>query len=158
LTGGLGQQRWKPLTRSGYALLATGAIVALAIVAVRWRDGGAALGWRPLSQSAVNAIQTCGGPMYNEYEDGGTLMWFVRGRGVFVDGRVEAYPLAFLRRIRSADLSGRYQPLFQEYGVSCAVTRTGSVLTRALRDDRRMTELFSDERWTVFGSDKPAGS
>jgi len=89
--------------------------------------------------------------LYNEYSDGGILMWFVRGHGVFVDGRVEAYPFAFLQRVRFADLSGNYQGLFKEYQVRCAVTRTGSSLARALKMEPAMSLRFSDDRWSVFG-------
>jgi hypothetical protein len=154
LTGEPAARRSIPLTRGGYAVVTACLVVALAVVAIRWRDGGVALGWRPLSTAAVNAIETCVGPMYNEYEDGGTLMWFVPRRRVFVDGRVEAYPIKFLQRVRSADLSGDYQSLFEDYHVACAVTRTGSAITRALQQDRTMTRRFGDDRWMVFQSSR----
>ena len=79
-------------------------------------------------------------------------MWFVPDHGVFVDGRVEAYPLDFLRRVRTADLSGRYSDLFEQFKVRCAVTRTGSALTAALRDDPGVTLRFSDGNWSVFAT------
>ena len=144
-------RRYRPLVRRGYAIVAVAIIGAFVTVAMYWRDGGVRLGWTPMSKDAIRAIEACGSPMYNEYGDGGTLMWFVRRHGVFVDGRVEAYPFRFLQRVRSADLSGNYQPLFKEYQVRCAVTGTGSLLTRALRRDPTMTLQFSDERWSVFG-------
>jgi len=143
--------RGRPLAPGGYAFVSAAIIAALSVVAVYWSDGGARLGWKPVSSRALSAIEACGGPMYNEYGDGGTLMWFVRGHGVFVDGRIEAYPLTFLQRVRFVDLFGHYQSLFKEYQVRCAVTRTGSLLTRALQLEPTMRLWFSDDRWSVFG-------
>jgi len=142
--------RPRPLRPAGYAVLAVAVTIAFAIVGFRWRDGGAALGWRPLSPPALNAIRNCPGPIYNEHGEGGTLIWFVPEQPVFADGRVEAYPPEFLRRVRDTDLSGHYKDLFEEYEIRCAVTRTGSVLARTLGQDPTMTRQFSDERWSLF--------
>jgi len=150
LVHGSDVRRPRPLRRAGYAAIAVALTAALAIVGFFWRDGGAALGWRPISAPALHAIRNCAGPIYNEHGDGGTLIWFVPEQPVFVDGRLEAYPREFLARVRDADLSGHYQQLFAEYEIRCAVTRTGSVLTRALDQDPAMTRQFSDERWSVF--------
>lgn len=143
-------RRVLPLGRPGYAFVGAASVLALAVVGFMWRDGGTSLGWRPISPSALNAIRTCSQPMYNEYGDGGTLIWFVPEQRVFVDGRIEAYPPGFLLRAREADLWGRYEGLFRQYGIRCAVTRTGSVMARALQRDAAMTLRFSDERWSVF--------
>jgi hypothetical protein len=145
-----GMRRPRPLRRAGYAVVAVAVTMAFAIVGFCWRDGGAALGWRPISPPALNAIRNCPGPIYNEHGDGGTLIWFVPEHRVFVDGRLEAYPPEFLLRVRDADLSGHYHELFEEYEIRCAVTRTGSVLARSLDQDPAMTRQFSDERWSVF--------
>jgi hypothetical protein len=145
-----GMRRSRPLRRAGYAVIAMALTMALAIVGFSWRDGGAFLGWRPISPLALNAIRNCPGPIYNEHGDGGTLIWFAPEHRVFADGRLEAYPPEFLLRVRDADLSGRYQDLFEEYEIRCAVTRTGSALARSLEQDPAMTGQFSDERWSVF--------
>jgi hypothetical protein len=139
-----------PLARSGYGVIGIAVVVVLSVIGFSWRDGGASLGWRPFSPAALHAIRTCRQPIYNEYADGGTLLWFVPEQRVFVDGRIEAYPSDFLRRVREADSSGRYQQLFEEYGVRCAVTRTGSVLARKIESDSLMTVRFTDEQWSVY--------
>jgi hypothetical protein len=141
----------RPLKRPAYVMIAIAATLALAVVGLQWRKGGTArLRWEPISQLALSAIRACHGPIYNEYADGGTLMWFVPEQKVFVDGRVEVYPSEFLLRVRGADLSGRYHSLFREFGVRCAVTRTGSALAGALRNEAAASLQFSDDRWTVF--------
>lgn len=88
--------------------------------------------------------------MYNQYQDGGILMWFVPEQPNFVDGRVEAYPLDFLLREWQAGAGGPYKDLLQEYGVRCAVATTGSFMARALDADATMTLRYRDQRWSVF--------
>ena len=77
-------------------------------------------------------------------------MWFVPVQPVFVDGRVEAYPVALLERSRQADLHGDYKRLFGDFGIRCAVVPTGSPMDEALRMDPSMLMWFSDAQWTVF--------
>lgn len=139
-----------PLKRAGYAFIGVAAAIGLVVVGMAWRDGGTRRGWRPVSPSALKAISDCSPPIYNEYGDGGTLIWFTPEQRVFVDGRIEAYTPEFLRRARDADVFGRYQDLFRQYGIRCAVTRTGSVMARVLQQDVAMTKQFGDERWSVF--------
>jgi hypothetical protein len=142
--------RTSPMRPVGYAFIAVTATIALAVVGFGWRDGGARLGWQPVSPGALASMRSCPGPMYNEYAAGGTLMWWLPERRVFVDGRLEAYPPEFLLRVRDADLSGRYQELFDEYGIRCAVVSTGSTLAHMLDKDSPMELQFRDERWSVF--------
>jgi hypothetical protein len=144
--------RVKPAPWPAVAIVGVAGILAAAFVAYRWRDGGAHLGWRPMSPEAIAAVRACPAPLYNEFGDGGVLTWFVPEQPVFVDGRVEAYPAAFLHRVRRADLSGDYKPLFREYGIRCAVLRTGSATARQLRADPAMSVRFADPTWVVFVS------
>ncbi|HZM95113.1 MAG TPA: hypothetical protein VFB92_16900 [Vicinamibacterales bacterium] len=143
-------RKTRPLRRPGYVVLAIAVTSAFAVVAFLWRDGGARIGWRPISQPALSAVRNCTGPIYNELALGGTLIWFVPEKRVFVDGRVEAYPQQFLLRVRDADLSGQYQELFEKYEIRCAVTGTDSILARALQADPAITLQFHDDRWSVF--------
>jgi hypothetical protein len=144
------QTRWHPLGRGAVGLLSIAAMVAIATVAYRWREGGTHLGWRPISASAANAIRSCPGPIFNTYAAGGPLLWFVPEQRVFIDGRVEAYPVALLERSRQADLYGDYQQLFREYRIRCAVVPTDSPMAAALALDSSMETSFSDSQWTVF--------
>jgi hypothetical protein len=118
----------------------------------RWRDGGSALGWKPFTPAAIGAIRACSPPMYNSFYDGGFLIWFVPEQRVFVDGRTDAYPLAFLRQATRASLRGEYRSLFEEYGIKCAVAEADSVMATALRNDPSMHLAFADPKWVVFES------
>ena len=72
-------------------------------VAMAWRGGGALLGWKPMSASAVEAVRRCQGSLFNGYADGGILAWFIPERRIFIDSRgVEAYPIQLLLRSRGS--------------------------------------------------------
>lgn len=131
-------------------LLGAALVVALAITAYRWRDGGKMLGWLPMSPAAANATARCDGPLFNGFEDGGPIMWFVPGRQVFVDSRVEAYPFPLLARSRRADVGGMYKSLFADYAISCATVPTGSVMAFRLAKDVDAVRTYSDDQWSVF--------
>ena len=82
--------------------LAVASLVGATVVSVRWRDAGASLGWQPMSAATVKAISLCPDPLFNEMQDGGPLMWNLPGRRVFVDSRMEAYPVDLLRSSRTS--------------------------------------------------------
>jgi hypothetical protein len=134
----------------GLALTAVALFAAAATVAVRWRDGGTHLGWRPMSAATIDAVRRCPGTLFNEMTDGGFLMWALPHRRVFVDSRMEAYPVRLLHQSREADVHGKYAALFRDYGIRCAVTATDSVLRQRLARDPSMTIMHSDAGHTVF--------
>lgn len=134
-----------------YALVGLAAGVASAVVASRWREGDVLLGWRPISDGALGALQACRGRVFNELEDGGFLMWALPERPVFVDSRMEAYPLELLRRARKAEFTGEYRDLFRDHDISCAMVRADSKLHHELGNDASMQLLYRDSRRAVFG-------
>jgi hypothetical protein len=69
---------------------------------------------------------------------------------VFIDGRVEVYPVPLLERSRRADLFGEYQQLFADYGIRCAVVPTNSPMVTALRGDQSAEGVYADSQWAVF--------
>jgi hypothetical protein len=85
-------------------------------------------------------------------------MWALPGRRVFIDSRMEAYPLTLLRKSRAADLTGDYVDLFREFHIRCAVTATGSVLTQRLSTDSAMSIMHADARHTVFSASSRASA
>jgi hypothetical protein len=155
----LSGQSWRPQPRiaggPAVAMVGIAAIVATTFVMYRWRDHGVHLGWQPVSPLAADAMRRCPGPIFNTYAEGGALIWFVPEQPVFVDGRVEAYPLPLLERSRRADLDGEYQALFDDYGLRCAVVPTGSPMDNALRRDASMREWFADPQWSLFVASTP---
>ena len=143
--------RVSPPARAGAYVMVVLAFAAAAIaVRIGWRDGGVRLGWRPMSDSVVNAVRMCSGRMFNHLADGSYLMWALPSRRVFVDSRMSAYPLDLLKRSREADLHGVYADLFREYGIGCAVVSTDSPLYQRLAADRSMTAIYADAGRAVF--------
>jgi len=136
-----------------YALLALVVLAVSGLVGVRWRDGGAGLGWRPFSAGLIGAVRACPDPMFNGLEEGGPLMWFVPERRVFLDSRMEAYPFDLLQRSRDAELRGDYESLFADYGIRCAVVANESALGRRLAADPAMSQTYADVRHQVFVRD-----
>jgi hypothetical protein len=142
--------RRKPATVVAWAMVIAAAALAVAAVVLRWSGGGTQLGWRPFTAEARAAIERCPAPIYNGLYEGGQLIWFVPRQKVFVDGRVDVYPLDFLIRARTVDLHGDYRSLFEDYGIRCAVLHPDSPLGAALSRDNRMRLAFRDNQWAVF--------
>jgi hypothetical protein len=109
-----------------------------------------------MSAATLAAMERCPDPIFNQMVDGGFLMWRLPHRRVFVDSRMEAYPLELLRRSRRADLGGDYANLFREYRIGCAVASTGSRLGQRLARDPEVVILHSDAQRTVFAR-SPSG-
>jgi hypothetical protein len=140
----------RPAPRIAFGLVGLVMFAVSVATAYRWREGGAALGWRPLAPAAIAAIRACPEPIYNAFGDGGALIWFVPERRVFMDGRTDAYPIEFLLRASGAELRGEYRDLFADYRIRCAVVGSGSRMARLLREDASMELRFADPRWQVF--------
>lgn len=144
------RRTFRPAGWPAYLLLAAEAAAAVWFVSARWQQHGASLGWQPLPAGTVQAVSECEGPMFNTLEDGGPLMWALNGRKVFVDSRMEAYPQPLLAQSRAADLEGRYETLFSEFRMTCAVVPTGSPLDMRLRTDAAFRVTHRDDWRTVF--------
>jgi hypothetical protein len=147
----------RPAAASAAIFLLVVLVIATSLVAYAWRDRGAHLGWTPISPPAIDAIRRCDGPLFNTFDDGGALTWFVRDRPVFIDSRaMEAYPIGLLQRSRAADVSGDYQQLFADFHITCAAVATGSVVAQRLAADPSMHTQYADREWTVFRERQPA--
>jgi hypothetical protein len=140
----------RPLGALAWALCLMVAAGSALMVLDRWRDPGARLGWKPVSDQAILAINGCPDPLFNEMRDGGYLIWTLADRRVFVDGRMEAYPPDVLRASRQADVFGDYAAAFRHYGINCAIVTTGERLYSRLEEDPSLTRTFVDDGRAVF--------
>ncbi|MGH9256658.1 MAG: hypothetical protein ACRD3C_19030 [Vicinamibacterales bacterium] len=151
------RRRFRPLGAVARGMCLTAAVVGAVVVFTRWRDGGVRVGWQPMSPAAVGAVRRCPDPIFNQMVDGGFLMWALPGRRVFVDSRMEAYPLPVLRASREADLHGEYETVFRQYGINCAIVGAASPLFERLTEDSSMKLTYSDVARSVFIRTGPAG-
>jgi hypothetical protein len=107
--------------RLNLAILAGMCAIAVALAGWTYAFGSDRLGWRPIDERALAAARACDGPLYNHYDDGGTLIWFLPEKPVFVDGRQDPYPLDFLTEFVAVEAGQRsYRPLLERFHVRCA--------------------------------------
>jgi hypothetical protein len=83
----------------------------------------------------VTALENCPERLYNRYDEGGYLIWFVPGRKVFLDSRQDPYPQALVRAQIEVEKSGDYKALFDRYGIGCAFVADDSPIARRLLAD-----------------------
>jgi len=125
-------------------------LVLLALVAAAWRLPAKMLGWHPIPDGALRAIEACPGPLFNHYDEGGFLIWFTPDRPVFVDGRQDPYPVPFL--LASADVANQqkpYGPVFARWGIRCAFLSATLPLAKQLGGDG-WRQRFGDKDWVVY--------
>ena len=135
-------------------VLGAGVTVAVAVVAMAWLAPWSRLQWNPLPPPVVDAIDSCQGPLYNSYDDGGFLIWFVPHRKVFIDSRQDPYPIELVQQDMRAQLAGEYRQVFAEFGVRCALLRSGSLLEARLAEDG-WRPLHRDAAWVIFAQEEP---
>jgi hypothetical protein len=124
-------------------------LAALSITAYFWWRPPDRLNWAPLSQPTVRAVASCHGPLYNTYDDGGPLIWFVPSQRVFIDSRYDPYPTALFDENRQLEATGAYRDLFHRYRIRCAVVGTSSPTDLTLRSDPDWTVTHSDAMHSV---------
>jgi len=132
--------RWEqPRRHEHYAfnfavMSATAAVVALAI-GYAWSVPIPRLGWKPLPADAIAALNSCPERLYNRYDEGGFLIWFVRGRKVFLDSRQDPFPSELIHAHIRADETGDYEELFNRFSIHCAFVPDGSPMAQRLTAD-----------------------
>jgi hypothetical protein len=141
--------------RLNLAILVVMSALAAVSVGFLYASGFARLGWRPISDGALAATRACEGPLYNQYGDGGTLIWFVPEKPVFVDGRQDPYPLQFLLDIVEVE-GGRkpYRPLFDRFQIRCAFLPVEASTVDELTAEGWSTR-FRDDKYAVLAAPPP---
>jgi uncharacterized protein (TIGR03382 family) len=119
--------RWRP------ALTAIAALAAAGVVGT-WIADPPKLAWRPVPAGLATALRACPGPLYNDYDEGAALTWWVPEVKVFVDNRQDPYPARVIDASMGLQVD-RYRSTFASFGIRCAYLPVGSALVGALRDD-----------------------
>jgi len=138
---------WRSTLHLG--VLIAGAGAAASFVIFVWLARPDRLGWRPMSPDAASAIGACEPPIYNPYNEGGYLVWFVPGQPVFLDSRQDPYPVALVQAHIRAEQQQDYLPLFKRYGIRCAVFSSLSEGPSRL-SALGWRERFRDRQWVVL--------
>ena len=129
-------------------VLVAAVVASVTTVANAWILKNPRLHWQPLPDQAIAAIRACPERLYNSYDDGGYLIWFVPERQVFLDSRQDPYPATLIENHIQAEQSGNYRALFGQYQIECALTRTGTPLANRLLSDGWHTR-YADMTWQV---------
>jgi hypothetical protein len=137
--------------RANFLILAVVVIAAAIFMGVVWRRPLPHMGWTPISPEAAQAIESCAGPMYNTYGDGGVLIWFARAKPVFIDNRQDPYPTDLLRANKTLETTGAYEQVFDDYRINCAALPPQSPVVARLESDARWFVSHRDGQWVVFG-------
>jgi hypothetical protein len=128
----------------GIALLLTG------FIAAAWSIPIKLLGWHPIPDGALRAIEACRGPLFNHYNEGGFLIWFTPDRPVFVDGRQDPYPVPFLLEAGDVEHQRKpHRPVFERWGIQCAFLSATSPTVKQLGVDG-WQQRFADKDWVVY--------
>ncbi len=130
-------------------LVAISALEAAGVVRA-WTTSNPMLGWQPISAGALAAARACPGRIFNRYNDGGYLIWFLPEKQVFSDTRQDPYPLAITRQTVSIEHGGPYRDTFARYGIRCAILPldAGAAIARLAGDGWQAR--FQDDGWTVL--------
>jgi hypothetical protein len=109
-----------------------------------------------LPDELQETIRACPGRLYNTYDDGGYLIWFVREKPVFMDSRQDPFPSEIVRDHILVEKSGNYDTLFGRYDIGCALTVQGTPLAARLARDGWRRES-SAKGWALFSRPKENG-
>ena len=138
-------------------ILGTAALASLTVVGAAWATPWQSLQWEPLPRAAMGAIADCDGRLYNSYNDGGYLVWFMPERQVFLDSRQDPYPVDLVIRDINARHHGEYTETFERYQIRCALVRPDDhVLAERLEDDGWLAR-YRDDAWIVFEANDGRG-
>ena len=138
-----------PPRRLNSVLLGAFAVLGAGAVVTAWALPLPRLGWHPISPGALAAVRACPGPLYNQYDEGGYLIWLARTKPVFVDSRQDPYPRAFVLEAEAIESTGEYEAAFARFHITCAFLPARSPVGPRLQKAGWWAS-FSDEKWAVM--------
>jgi hypothetical protein len=118
----------------GWSVACVTLVICVATVLSTWRHPPVRLNWRPVPAAIARAIAQCPGNLYNQYDNGGYLVWFVPEAPVFMDSRQDPFPSDLVLAHRTVETTGDYRRLFDRFDIACAALPTWSPTARSLRN------------------------
>jgi hypothetical protein len=140
--------------RAPRVLLGAGVLAVVFMVCRHWQDPPPRMGWHPISPAAARAIESCHGPIYNRYVDGGPIIYFAPRQHVMIDSRQDPYPTWLVQADGDIEMTGEYRTLFRRLAINCAAVPPSALVATHLRRDG-WTVRHIDERWTVLEAPLP---
>jgi hypothetical protein len=134
--------------RRARGALVVASAVSIALVGLIWAAAPPRLGWNPVAPALVRALEACPGPLYNNYNAGATLIWWVPDVKVFVDNRQDPYSADVIDAGLDHEAE-TYRRVFARWDVRCALVIAGTPLSTALEHDgwRRTFYDGASEVW-----------
>ncbi|MBI4863338.1 MAG: hypothetical protein HY815_24190, partial [Candidatus Riflebacteria bacterium] len=147
------------LVDQGKGLLLPVALTAL--LAVPWVGSREFVDGRRFPVAAADWIASSGvsGPLLNEYDQGGYLIWKLgRRHPVFIDGRIEIYSKHGLLAdyLELIDAKPGWVQVLDRYAVNLALLRDGSPLAVSIERLPNWRRLFTADGHVVLGRTAPA--
>jgi hypothetical protein len=106
----------------------------------------------PVKVTAYLADTRPAGPMFNSYNWGGYMMYYLPDEKVFVDGRTDLYGDEFLSNdyLKTATGAPGWRETLDTYGIKVVAVEAGSGLARNLRAEPGWTLDYEDKMAVVF--------
>jgi hypothetical protein len=133
----------------GSVILAAAAIAGTTVVEMAWSAPWPMLGWTPMSPAAAEAIASCPPRLYNTYDGGGPIIWYVPSQPVLLDSRQDPFPVPLVRAASHVEDTGDYEALFASLGINCAALPPSSPTASRLKNDG-WDLRFKDRQWVVL--------
>jgi len=106
----------------------------------------------PVKVTAHLAAERPAGPMFNSYNWGGYMMYYLPNEKVFVDGRTDLYGDEFLSNdyLKTATGAPGWRDTLDRYGINLVAVEASSGLARNLREEPGWTLNYEDKMAVVF--------
>lgn len=148
---------WAREKRRAYPL-ANAALIGACLLAIVWLfPDNKALKTQLESQSPVAAVQYLrqahvGGPLLNEFQFGGYLIWSMPEAKVFIDGRTDLFDWTGVLReyLRWALLQDDPKVLLDKYGIRTCLLFRSSAIARVMPYLPGWKRVYSDDLAVVF--------
>ena len=109
---------------------------AAVLVAVVWVAQPPRLAWHPVKAEYAAALRACPGPLFNDYDTGAEIIWWVPNVPVFVDNRHDPYPPEVIRASAPPFTKpGRLTSAIERYDIECVLLDPKEKVVKTLRHD-----------------------